>query len=263
MRADIERTARPFGVYYRTMDRSPKIPKFRVPESSRKLAGGVIGSASAHTLFVLIVAWSGGEVTGGIHWTAGVAEPLGGGGGGGGARVRYVELQSAGSVAAASTKTEIPIPAPVVKQIMRRASPMDIVERAKRVVLSNGLARGLSGGAHGPAEGSGDGVGSGQGTGIGSANGRETGGSGPGFAPRSKQMLLPPDAPKSVKGLEFKVQFWIDRRGRVTKVGVVPEIEHSAYRKKFIERMLRFRFYPARGSEGAPVDGFLEVMVIP
>lgn len=179
-------------------------------------------------------------------------------------RVRYMELPSAVSVAPTavvqsvqpSTQFDIAIPKPVIKPITRAARPMDIAQRARPVVGVLGRARTTGGGSGGR-------IGSGRGVGIGSANGPETGGLGPGFAPRSKQMLLPPDAPKSVKGLEFKVQFWIDRRGRVTKVDVVPGIEHSGYRKKFIERMLQFTFYPARGSEGTPVDGFLEVMVTP
>jgi hypothetical protein len=76
-------------------------------------------------------------------------------------------------------------------------------------------------------------------------------------------MLLPPDAPESVKGREFRVRFWIDERGRVTDVEVEPRIEDASYRKKFMDKMRQFTFHPARSLDGTPVAAHYDVVIIP
>jgi hypothetical protein len=76
-------------------------------------------------------------------------------------------------------------------------------------------------------------------------------------------MLLPPDAPPSVKGKEFRVRFWIDERGRVTHIEVDPPIPDAEYRGEFNDRMRQFRFYPARDSEGNPIPSCYDAWITP
>ena len=97
---------------------------------------------------------------------------------------------------------------------------------------------------------------------MGSGEGPGSGGDGgSGFAPQSRQMLLPPDAPQSIKGREFRVRFWIDERGRVTKVEVEPRIEDADYRKKFMDKMYQYTFRPARKLDGTPVAAHYDVSI--
>jgi cephalosporin-C deacetylase-like acetyl esterase len=72
---------------------------------------------------------------------------------------------------------------------------------------------------------------------------------------------VPADRPRSVRGREFAVHFWVDRRGRVTKVEVDPQIEDGDYRKKFLEQMYQFQFTPARTLDGQPVDGHIVIPI--
>ncbi|MFQ5702455.1 MAG: hypothetical protein ACE5HT_00365 [Gemmatimonadales bacterium] len=254
------------------MEHSPIVPQFRSPLKEYRFARGVAGSAIFHALLIVGAVWGAGHASEAVLGTAGDVGPLGGGGGGGGSRVRFLELPPVVTAQAATwvrsrsprLRAALPVLRPEMKPIVRPVRtfrPLD----ARPGVLSVKRGRGAGvGGGPGTSTGSGGGIGNGAGAGIGSAVGPGTGGDGAaGFAPRSKQMLLPPEAPKSVRGREFKVQFWIDQRGRVTRVDVVPRIEHSGYRKKFVERMRQFTFYPARDSRGMPVAGFLEVMVTP
>ncbi len=75
--------------------------------------------------------------------------------------------------------------------------------------------------------------------------------------------MPPPDPPVTVKGREFRVRFLIDARGRVRKVEVEPRMEDSGYRSKFIDKMRRYRFYPARSSDGKPVPGRFDIWITP
>jgi hypothetical protein len=55
------------------------------------------------------------------------------------------------------------------------------------------------------------------------------------------------------------IHFWVDKRGRVTKVELQPEISDRAYRESFLENMYQWVFYPARMADGTPVEGELIV----
>jgi hypothetical protein len=76
-------------------------------------------------------------------------------------------------------------------------------------------------------------------------------------------MLLPPDAPGSIKGTEYRVRFWINERGRVTRVEVEPRIADAGYRKKFMDKMRQFTFHPARTADGTPVAAQYDVLITP
>ncbi len=226
-----------------------------------------------HGILVFLIVWTGRQVVAGEFRPAGGVGPPGGGGGGGGSQVRYMELapyMTASAPARAEPveerpAVELPIPRPDLREIPPETRQVRIATPTGPVVPAEAIGRGPgSGGGAGAGTGSGGGIGSGQGTGVGSGVGPGTGGAGgDAFAPRSRQMLLPPDAPPSVKGREFKVRFWIDERGRVTRIEVEPRIPDSSYRREFQDRMRQFRFYPARDAEGNPIASYYDAWITP
>jgi TonB family protein len=58
-----------------------------------------------------------------------------------------------------------------------------------------------------------------------------------------------------VQGRTFTVRFTVGVNGRVVGVDVEPRIGDTTYRKRFVEVMRRFRFTPATGPDGNPVQG--------
>ncbi len=76
------------------------------------------------------------------------------------------------------------------------------------------------------------------------------------LAPRPRYTVLPPlDRPASVRGKSFKVRFWVNQFGNVTRVEVSPEIPDAEYREKFLALMYQYSFEPARRPDGTPVAG--------
>ena len=191
-----------------------------MPRHRQPVLGGTVVSVVFHGLLVLLVFWTGRQVAASEFRSAGGPGPAGGGGGGGGSQVRYLELPP--FVAASSPARqeeqrpaiELPIPRPELREIPAEDRVIRITQPTGPVVPAVAIGRGSgSGGADGAGTGQGGGVGSGQGTGVGSGTGPGAGGDGgDSFGPRSRQLLLPPDAPQSVKGQKFKVRFWIDER---------------------------------------------------
>jgi protein TonB len=245
------------------MAQRPQVPQFRVPRSTERFRGGVAASALAHAGLIaalLAGAATTGEVLRNIGEGAG---PRGGGGGGGGGAARYVELppmEWVGSDAAAVPERlprrspEIPLELPRVSVLPSPSAlrPIGTLEGAQAIGQGPG-----TGGGVGAGSGSGGGIGSGQGTGTGSGVGPGAGGGEGGsvLPPEPKFIIVPADRPGSVRGKEFAVHFWVDRRGKVTKVEVDPQIADATYRRKFLEQMYQFQFTPARTLDGQPVDG--------
>jgi TonB family protein len=58
-----------------------------------------------------------------------------------------------------------------------------------------------------------------------------------------------------VQGRTFTVHFTVGVNGRVIGVDVEPQIGDATYRKKFLDVMRRFRFRPATGPAGDPIQG--------
>jgi hypothetical protein len=73
--------------------------------------------------------------------------------------------------------------------------------------------------------------------------------------------MPPADWPESVRGNEYRVLFWIDARGHVTRVEVEPRIPDSGYRKKFVDKMKQYVFAPARRVDGTPVAAPFEAWI--
>lgn len=254
------------------MSSRPQVPELRLPRTRQSALGGTVTSLALHGVLVLLVVWTGRQVSEGEFRAAGGLGAVGGGGGGGGSEVRYVELQpyltSSGPARSEEPQTravELPIPRPALKEIPTETRQIRTARPTARVIPAQAIGRGSgSGGGDGAGTGSGGGVGSGQGAGVGSGAGPGTGGAGgEAYGPRSRQMLLPPEAPSSVKGQEFKVRFWIDERGRVTRIEVEPRIPDTSYRREFRDRMRQFRFYPARDADGNPMASYYDAWVTP
>lgn len=252
------------------MSRRPQVPELRLPRTRHSALGGTATSLAIHGLIVFAILWTGRQVAGEDFLAAGGPGPLGGGGGGGGSQITYVELppyQTAASPARQeedeSPSVDLPIPRPELKEIPQETRQIRIARPTGPVVPAVAIGRGAgSGGGAGAGTGSGGGVGSGQGTGAGSGTGPGTGGDGgDGFGPRSQQLIMPPDAPESVKGTVFRVRFWINERGRVTRVEVQPRISDASYRREFRDRMRQFRFYPARDAEGNPIASYIDIEI--
>ncbi|NIM49693.1 MAG: hypothetical protein GTO22_10690 [Gemmatimonadales bacterium] len=187
-----------------------------------------------------------------------------GGGGGGGSVARYVELVPAMTREAAARHEEPTPPRPPVELALPQPELEPTVAELPRFEVVTGLVipaprlgRGTgTGGGPGAGSGRGGGAGTGQGTGVGAGRGPGTGGDGGNvFPPEPTFIIVPADRPKSVRGKQFDVHFWVDARGRVTKVEVDPAIEDAGYRKKFMEQMYQFQFTPARTLDGRPVPG--------
>jgi hypothetical protein len=58
-----------------------------------------------------------------------------------------------------------------------------------------------------------------------------------------------------VRGKTFRVHFWVDAGGRVTRVDVTPAIPDAEYRKQFVQLMYQYTFAPALRPDGTPVAG--------
>lgn len=256
-------------VYYGYMVKRPPVPQFRVPRSTERFRGGVTASALVHggLIAALVVAAATTHET--LRAIGDGSGPRGGGGGGGGGAVRYVELPSfewVGSQAVTRQEErrapppELKIDVPRVSVTPSQAMLRTIGDMSAAQAIGSGPG---SGGGVGAGTGSGGGIGSGRGTGTGSGVGPGTGGGEGGsvLPPEPKFIIVPADRPGSLRGREFAVHFWVDRRGKVTKVEVDPQIEDAAYRRKFLEQMYQFQFTPARTLDGQPVDGHIVIPI--
>jgi len=251
------------------MARPPIVPAFRVPQAKRRPVPFITVSVLLHSLLVLLIV---GVETGffeEIFGTGGGTGPAGGGGGGGAEVITYVRLPALSSAALAQPR---PSPTeelrfnpeqPSVRQIAlpeRKITvnlPTELNEQAPII----GSDRGIGGGP-GRGPGSGGGEGTGLGTGRGSHVGPGTGGNQPYvFAPEPRAIMYPVvDIPESISGQVITIHFWVDARGRVTRVEFDPPIADRAYRAAMEETLMGWAFYPARTASGAPVAGEMELI---
>ena len=110
-------------------------------------------------------------------------------------------------------------------------------------------------GATGAGAAGGNGVGPPAG-GVGAGSG--TGGAGDYISPASpRTTYVPPLAkvPGSLAGRTYRIWFWVAADGHVTRVEVDPPMHDEPYRREFLERMMAYRFYPARTRDGTNVAG--------
>ena len=249
----------------------PRTPTATLPAGERRpFRGGVLGSAVVHVVILTIVLWQATTNLDRFQEVMGGLGPMGGGGGGGG-RVHHIVLPALSSGERAAEPEEempaepvpLPIPKPNLQEIPEAdAAPARPLQVAR--VEVEGMGPG-SGGGPGAGTGTGGGVGSGDGPGVGSGVGPGTGGGGgTAYPPEPRHVLLSPtDVPKSLKGRELSVHFWVDERGGVERVEVEPPIDDAGYRRKFLERMYQYVFTPARTLDGVPVAAHTVITVVP
>jgi hypothetical protein len=165
-----------------------------------------------------------------------------GGGGGGGSQITYVELPAVAAFSPSRAEPEpprrardMPIPRPQLREIPKENRPLNLRPPTGPIVVP--IIPGRGPGTGGPG--------------------------GAGFAPSLQQALIPPsDWPDEVRGQAYTVRFWVDERGRVTRVEVEPRIPDSAYRKKFLDKMREYVFTPARGIDGTAVAASVEIQIL-
>jgi len=250
------------------MSRPPVVPQFRVPHKRKPVGRWVVVSVALHGFLVLLIVGVETGIFAEVFGTGGGPGPAGGGGGGGAERVTYMDLPAYVSTALSaprpSPQNEIRFNAdlPSVRQIPlpeRKVSvrwPSGTVE----AVTALGSDRGTGGGA-GRGPGSGGGIGTGLGSGTGSHVGPGTGGNQAYvYAPEPRSIMYPIVAvPDGMRGQELTIHFWVDARGRVTRIEVDPPIRDRTYRDALHETLLGWTFYSARTASGAPVPGELEI----
>jgi TonB family protein len=205
----------------------------------------------------------------------------GGGGGGGGQEgdVPYIDL----AAWSPPPPPEPPQPAPVVPEV----PPVVIPEVPEPVVqppviamtppvvtvdttnpgaanstgaVSSGTGPGSGGGSGtgaGPGSGSGTGPGSGSGSGGGFGNG---GGGVRGFPPSPRMLLLPPTAPRSVRGQSVKLELDVDTAGVVRDVRIQPPTGDGKFDDSLRKTAFGWRFRPARDLDGRPIATIFEVV---
>ncbi len=244
------------------------VPEFRVPQAKRRPVPFVAVSVLLHGLLVLLIVGVESGLFDEVFGTGGGPGPAGGGGGGGAERVTYVELPAFSPAAlsaprrSAAEEITFDPEQPKVRQIAlpeRKVSvkwPTELMAE----VSSIGSDRGTGGGP-GRGPGSGGGEGTGLGTGRGSHVGPGTGGNQPYvFAPEPRSIMYPVmAAPPQLRGQVITIHFWVDARGRVTRVEFDAPIEDRAYREALEAMLLGWSFYPARTAAGAPVPGEMEL----
>ena len=153
----------------------------------------------------------------------------------------------------APAAVDVPIPPPPPVQPVNLPPPGAVTLDLPRVE-----------GARDSVGGRGTGAGSGAGAGEGgdSAAGSGTGGESDYiFVASPRTAILPPLAkvPGSVAGRTYRLRFSVAADGRVTLVDVDPPISNETYRRDFLERMMAYRFYPARTRDGRNVASVVTV----
>ena len=251
------------------MSRPAEVPQFSVPHTRRPAGRWVVVSIFLHALLVLLIVGVETGVFAEIFGTGGGEGPAGGGGGGGAERVTYLELPAYVSTALASPlpspRNEIRFNAeqPSVRQIPipERKVSLKWPSAMMEAVSTLGSDRGTGGGP-GTGPGSGGGSGTGLGTGTGSHVGPGTGGNQAYvYAPEPRSITYPVvTVPEALRGQELTIHFWVDARGRVTRIEVDPPIRDRSYRDALNEMLLGWIFYPARTASGAPVPGEMEII---
>jgi len=258
--------------------RTIRVPSARIPRHDKRFGAGVIAATAVHAgLLVWLLLGTPGldEYRRGIG-TPGVLGGGGGGGGQGGPEVHYLTLPPVPSPARAAPRqpeperVEIPtvvepvtevhdveVPKPVVVAT-EPEPPVPTVTRPPRFEAVEQPGRGTGGGdGPGAGGGTGGGVGTGRGTGVGSGEGPGTGGDrGDVIAPRERAIVFPfEEAPPSSRGVTYTIRFYVDERGRPTRIEIEPEIADKDFRKKVMERMREWTFYAARTLDGRNVKG--------
>jgi periplasmic protein TonB len=244
----------------------PLFNSYSLPQPRRRHGRAAALSLLAHIGIAVLVLWRGATLMAG---GGGGTGPRGGGGGGGPSVVTWFTLP-AGS---APQAVDMPAAPTVVVPTMALPDPVKIdvppLETISPPVAPPppAVAGSGTGTTGGPGQGPGSGGGQGTGTGLGSGSdaGPGSGGEAGYILPATPRWALTPPqgAPAGVHGRPYQVRFWVTADGRVTRVEVTPPIKDAAYRRRFQEAMMGFRFTPAATRDGRRIDYVASVTVTP
>ncbi len=238
--------------------RRPPPPPFRLPPSKRR-SGGVVVSFVLHLLIVSLF------VRHGVHWVLGGGGKAGprGGGGGSSAEVSYVQVPAMAAseqakVAAPSLVRDVPLPVPEPVALdvpPPEFAPLVAVAPATSATPTTGDA---GGGGPGAGPGTGGGSGAGTGPGVGNDSGSGRGGDAEYISPPyARTVLLPADCARG----RFTVRFWVEDDGSVARVAVDPPPKNAGCRRELLDKMMGYRFLPARTRDGRAVASVYEVQL--
>jgi len=232
----------------------PPFASYRLPLPRRRLGPGTVASLLVHGILIALIFWRGAELVSG----GGGPGPLGGGGGATRAP-RFVSLPSFSAPVAVDVPPVVPPPVVAVAPTPE-AVP---VEPEPIVVTQPVVAQAATGADGGVGPGTGGGQGTGAGTGIGAQTGPGTGGPEGYIVPADPRWsIMPPmNRPASLRGRQYTVRFWVTTDGRVTRVEVAPEMADRAYRQRFIEEMMHYKFRPAMTRDGTPIASVFSITV--
>jgi hypothetical protein len=234
------------------MMRPAKPPALRLPPTQRSYRRPIVVSAAVHAALVVAALWV-------IEVSAAHAPRMPGSPGppvGGGGRVRYMKLPAYRPARAGDPTSPVSRRLPEQPRVEMQdvAPPPTLADAAHAAAIPVAVAdpRLLASGA-----GPGGGGGGGRGGGSGAASG--SGGAGAGddiFPPQARYSILPPlPRPASVRGRTFRVHFWVDAAGNVTRVAVSPPIPNAGYARQFTALMSQYTFSPARRPDGTATSG--------
>ncbi|HEU5261234.1 MAG TPA: hypothetical protein VFU41_07395 [Gemmatimonadales bacterium] len=238
--------------------RNSAVPGLRLPLGPRRLGPGAALSILVHALIVVLLVVRGREL---LHRAPGGLGPSGGGGSDG-ATVNFFTVPARGP-AAVDLPVSPPVSVsdlPVLRQVQLDLPQLDLPPATLPAPPAAGLL--AAAGTPGQGPGAGGGRGTGVGTGAGADVGPGTGGEGGYiFVASPRTAILPPLAkvPGSVAGRTYRVRFWVAADGRVTRVEVDPPIADAGYGREFQQRMMAYRFYPARTRDGRTVASVVTV----
>lgn len=243
----------------------------------RRAYGAAAASVAVHVLLVLLLGWGmregvllANETPGtGIddnQWPGGG----GGGGGGGGEQVVFIDIPPPPPPPAVPTPPEpdalvVPeevVPPPPPPTPVPPAEPAKVTPPAPRPPApTTGAGAGPGTGAtQGPGAGPGQGPGTGPGSGGGSGGGTGGGvgsGTGPGtgrgegriIPPSTDLLLLPPDAPRPLRGRDVVARVTVDETGNVIRVEMVTSSGNGRYDEALRRKLMEYKFTPGRNAD--------------
>ena len=228
------------------VSRTRHAPGARLPVSRGRVRTGTAVSIALHAVILFAFLWRTTDIFGGGHGRG----PRGGGGGGRPAATFFTLPPPSGPprqfdipAVPAVAVSDIPLPDPVKLDL-----PQVTVPREAAPV--------------GQGPGSGPGTGGGQGTGVGPGTGSDvgpgTGGEGSYIFPADpRATVLPPPCAHG----RFTIRFWVAADGKVSRVEVDPLPKDAGCRRDMIEKMMGYRFRPARARDGQPVASVYPITV--
>lgn len=243
-----------------------------LPGEERRSRGAGVASLLVHVGAILLALRLSTLVplpeTRGSTLFQGWIDPIPGGGGGGGrggdALIAILAPPPAAMEITPPLTIPPPPPVPEVKPEVVPEKPAETAPaKAEGATSTTQAAAGVGGGdGGGTGAGTGTGTGSGAGPGSGSGTGPGTGAAqAEGMPAEPRDIILPPKAPKALRGKRVEVTFSLDEQGRVRGVSVAPPIEDRGYAREFADAMSKYLFKPARDPSGRAVASSYPVVV--